>query len=310
MPQEPGRRVVTVLFLDLVGSTAIASDLGDHRWRHLLSTFLRTVRAQLKRFGGHEEDTTGDGLFATFDAPDNAIRCAEAIATTVHELGLEVRCGLHAGGVETIDGKLGGIAVHIGARVMSLGGPAEVLVTSTVRDLVAGSASGRGTCLDEFPERFPVPGVRRLPRSDRPRGREAEPSRPEGRGAAARSAEGPRDGTPGLDESRNARQVVGGQARFPAFGLFPSRTERGDDPGACRRSRRTDDGSPTTATPRPATIALALPPLAARQRSSRRAEQPYYPVVTLQISLFPKFCGQSPRGHGAGKTRVPASCDC
>ena len=142
MPQEPGRRVVTVLFLDLVGSTAIASDLGDHRWRHLLSTFLRTVRSQLKRYGGHEEDTTGDGLFATFDAPDNAIRCAEAIATSVHELGLEVRCGLHAGGVETIDGKLGGIAVHIGARVMSLGGPAEVLVTSTVRDLVAGSRIG------------------------------------------------------------------------------------------------------------------------------------------------------------------------
>jgi class 3 adenylate cyclase len=144
MPQEPGRRVVTVLFLDLVGSTAIASDLGDHRWRHLLSTFLRTVRSQLKHFGGHEEDTTGDGLFATFQAPDNAIRCAEAIATSVHEFGLEVRCGLHAGGVETIDGKLGGIAVHIGARVMSLGGPAEVLVTSTgVRE----EAPRDGQCL-------------------------------------------------------------------------------------------------------------------------------------------------------------------
>ena len=139
MPQEPRRRVVTVLFLDLVGSTAIASDLGDHRWRHLLSMFRRTVRSQLKHYGGHEEDTTGDGFFVTFGEPDNAIRCAESIAIDVHELGLEARFGLHAGGVETIDGKLGGIAVHIGARVMSLGGPSEILVTSTVRDLVAGS---------------------------------------------------------------------------------------------------------------------------------------------------------------------------
>jgi class 3 adenylate cyclase/streptogramin lyase len=139
MPQDSGRRLATVLFLDIVGSTAIASDLGDRRWRELLTRFRRTVRAELKRHGGREEDTAGDGFFATFAQPDSAIRGAGAIVAAVHDLGLEVRCGLHTGGVETIDGSLGGIAVHIAARVMSLANSTEVLVSSTVRDLVAGS---------------------------------------------------------------------------------------------------------------------------------------------------------------------------
>ena len=137
MPAE--RRLATVLFLDIVGSTHIASDLGDRRWRELLTRFRRTVRAQLKRFHGHEEDTAGDGVFATFPQPANALRAAEAIVEAVHEHGLDVRCGLHFGEAEVVEGKLGGIAVHIGARVMSVAGPAEILVTSTIRDLVAGA---------------------------------------------------------------------------------------------------------------------------------------------------------------------------
>jgi class 3 adenylate cyclase len=135
----PQRRLATALFLDIVGSTSIASDLGDRRWRDLLTKFRKLVRGELKRFDGHEEDTTGDGFFATFTHPDHAVRCAAAIASAVQSAGLEVRCGIHTGSVETIDGTLGGIAVHIASRVMSLGGPAEILVTSTVRDLLTGA---------------------------------------------------------------------------------------------------------------------------------------------------------------------------
>jgi class 3 adenylate cyclase len=133
------RRIATALFLDIVGSTAIASDLGDRRWRDLLTRFRGIVRTDLKRFGGREEGTAGDGFFATFTDPDRAVRCAAAIASDVHAAGLEIRCGIHTGGVETIDGTLGGIAVHIASRVMSLAGAAEVLVTSTVRDLIVGT---------------------------------------------------------------------------------------------------------------------------------------------------------------------------
>jgi Adenylate and Guanylate cyclase catalytic domain len=128
-----------VLFLDVVGSTQIASDLGDRRWRELLTRFRRSVRVLLKRYDGHEEDTAGDGFFATFPAPEQAVRAADAIVRAVQVHGVDVRCGVHFGECEIVDGRLAGIAVHIGSRVMSLAGPAEVLVTSTVRDLVAGS---------------------------------------------------------------------------------------------------------------------------------------------------------------------------
>jgi class 3 adenylate cyclase/streptogramin lyase len=135
------RRLATVLFIDIVGSTALATELGDARWRELLTRFRRVVRGELKRYGGHEQDTTGDGFFATFSQPAQTLRAAAAIAAAVQELGLDVRGGVHTGECEEIDGRLGGIAVHVGARVMALAGPAQVWVTSTVADLVAGSGA-------------------------------------------------------------------------------------------------------------------------------------------------------------------------
>ncbi len=142
------RRLATVLFLDIVGSTALATELGDARWREVLTRFRRLVRAELKRFGGREQDTAGDGFFATFNEPAQALRAAAEIAIAVQELGIDVRAGVHTGECEEIDGKLGGIAVHVCARVMGLAGAAEVLATSTVRELVSGSGAtfdDRGT---------------------------------------------------------------------------------------------------------------------------------------------------------------------
>jgi class 3 adenylate cyclase/streptogramin lyase len=148
VPPQARRRLATVLFLDIVGSTALAGELGDARWRELLTRFRRTVRTELKRLGGREQDTAGDGFFATFGEPAQALRAAAEIAVAVQRLGIDVRTGIHTGECEEIDGKLGGIAVHVGARVMSLAGPAEVLVTSTVTDLVSGAGAtfeDRGT---------------------------------------------------------------------------------------------------------------------------------------------------------------------
>jgi class 3 adenylate cyclase len=131
--------LATVLFTDIVGSTAKAAELGDARWRELLSQHHALIRRQLVRFRGTELDTAGDGFFASFDGPARAIRCACAITEAVKELGLEVRAGLHTGECERLNGKVGGIAVHIGARVAKEAQPSEVLVSSTVKDLVAGS---------------------------------------------------------------------------------------------------------------------------------------------------------------------------
>jgi class 3 adenylate cyclase len=136
---EPDRVLATVLFTDIVDSTARAAELGDRAWRRLLQQHHETVRSQLGRFRGKEVDTAGDGFFATFDGPARAIHCAFAIQDTVRELDLEVRAGLHTGECELVDGKAGGIAVHIGARVASLAEPGEVLVSGTVKDLVSGS---------------------------------------------------------------------------------------------------------------------------------------------------------------------------
>jgi class 3 adenylate cyclase len=134
--------LATLLFTDIVGATARAAELGDRSWRELLQQHHATVRAQLGRFRGKEIDTAGDGFFATFDGPARAISCAWAIRDSLGDLGLDVRAGLHAGECELLDEKVGGIAVHIGARVAARAEPGEVLVSSTVKDLVAGSGIG------------------------------------------------------------------------------------------------------------------------------------------------------------------------
>ena len=136
---EPDRVLATVMFTDIVGSTERAAVLGDRAWHDLLHRHHELVRRQLGQFRGKEVNTAGDGFFASFDGPARAIRCAEAIVEGVHALGLEVRAGLHTGECELIDGKVAGIAVHTGARVASHAEPGEVLVSSTVKDLVAGS---------------------------------------------------------------------------------------------------------------------------------------------------------------------------
>ena len=137
-----------MLFTDVVDSSRRAVELGDRAWRELLQRHHELVRRQLVRFRGREVDTAGDGFLASFDGPARAIRCAQAIVEGVHALGLEVRAGLHTGECELLDGKVAGIAVHTGARVASDAAPGEVLVSSTVKDLVAGSGltfEDRGT---------------------------------------------------------------------------------------------------------------------------------------------------------------------
>ena len=136
---EPDRVLATVLFTDIVGSTERASELGDRRWRELLDAHNSAVRRQLERFRGREIDTAGDGFLASFDGPARAIRCGGAAIAAVRELGLEIRAGVHTGECEVAGDGLAGIAVHIGARVAAQAGAGEVLVSSTVRDLVAGS---------------------------------------------------------------------------------------------------------------------------------------------------------------------------
>jgi class 3 adenylate cyclase len=136
---EPERVLATVLFADIVGSTERAATLGDRSWRELLEAFRARVRAVLLQFRGREIDTAGDGFLAALDGPARAVRCAGAIRDAVRPLGLEVRCGLHTGECERVGQGLAGIAVHIGARVAGLAAPGEVLVSQTVRDLVAGS---------------------------------------------------------------------------------------------------------------------------------------------------------------------------
>lgn len=131
--------LATVLFTDIVGSTARQAELGDRRWQRLIQDHHRVVRGCLARYRGRELDTAGDGFFAAFDGPARAIRCAQAITAGVGPLRIDVRAGLHTGECRMIDGKVGGLAVSIGARVTALAGPSEVIVSQTVRDLVAGS---------------------------------------------------------------------------------------------------------------------------------------------------------------------------
>jgi len=143
------RVLTTILFTDLVGSTEAASRLGDHAWTELLNRHNEAVRRELARFGGREVKTTGDGFLATFDGPARAVKCAAAVRGRLAELGLPVRCGIHTGECEMMPGDVGGLGVHIAARVMSLATPGQILVTSTVRDLTAGSGivfEDRGRC--------------------------------------------------------------------------------------------------------------------------------------------------------------------
>lgn len=136
---ETERVLATVLFTDIVNSTNHAIQLGDERWRHLLNTHHILVRKELVRFRGREIDTSGDGFFAIFEGPARAIRCACAIRDSVRGLGINIRAGLHTGECELMENNVAGIAVHLGARVMSKAGPGEVLVSGTLKDLVAGS---------------------------------------------------------------------------------------------------------------------------------------------------------------------------
>jgi class 3 adenylate cyclase/streptogramin lyase len=138
----PDRRIATVVMIDVVGSTQVAAQLGDARYRELSSRFARMVRTGLRRAGGHEEDHAGDGFFLTFPQPDRAIRFAAELADDVRDLGIEIRTGVHTGQTESQEGKTQGIAVVIGARVMSLAGPGEILVTNTTKELVTGSDFG------------------------------------------------------------------------------------------------------------------------------------------------------------------------
>jgi class 3 adenylate cyclase len=139
-PTPTSHRVLaTVLFTDIVGSTALAARIGDERWRRLLDEHDRLARRQLDRFGGREVKTVGDGILATFDGPARAVQCAAAIRDGVEELDLRIRAGLHTGEIELKSDDIAGLAVHIGARISALAGAGEVLVSSTVKDLVAGS---------------------------------------------------------------------------------------------------------------------------------------------------------------------------
>jgi pimeloyl-ACP methyl ester carboxylesterase len=145
---ETDRILATILFTDIVDSTDRAAELGDQRWRDLLESFYGVVRRELPRFRGVEVRTAGDGVLATFDGPARGVRCARSIANAVVPLGLRVRTGLHTGECEIIEDNVGGIAVHTAARVATLANPGEVLVSHTVRDLVAGSGirfESRGT---------------------------------------------------------------------------------------------------------------------------------------------------------------------
>ena len=145
---EPDRVLATVLFTDIVKSTERAAEMGDARWRGLLDNHHTVLRREIARFRGREVKTTGDGFLATFDGPARAIRCACAASDAVRELGIELRAGLHTGEIELMGEDVGGIAIHIAARVMATASASEIVVSSTVKDLVAGSGirfSDRGT---------------------------------------------------------------------------------------------------------------------------------------------------------------------
>lgn len=136
---DADRSLLTLLFTDIVGSTELAERLGDDAWEAVLARHNAIVRAQIARFRGSEVDNTGDGFFATFDAPARAIRCAAAIRSALAPLSLEIRAAVHCGECATVGGRVSGVAVHVTARMVAIAQPGEVLVSGTVRDLVSGS---------------------------------------------------------------------------------------------------------------------------------------------------------------------------
>jgi class 3 adenylate cyclase len=147
-PADPDRVLATVLFTDIVDSTRLAAEMGDRRWHRVLVEHQEVVRQQLARHRGREVKTTGDGFLASFDGPARAIRAADAIRAGLRDLGLEIRVGLHTGEIELLGEDIGGIAVHIAARVLAAAGAGEILCSRTVKDLVAGSGfafADRGT---------------------------------------------------------------------------------------------------------------------------------------------------------------------
>ena len=152
--------LVTILFTDIVESTETAARLGDDGWRELLDEHHRVVREQLERYRGHEIETAGDSFLATFDGPARAIECAQGVMESAASIGLTLRAGLHTGESEVTNDGLRGIAVHVAARTMALAEPGEILVTSTSKDLVAGSGSPCG--IAERCEMKGVPGEQQL----------------------------------------------------------------------------------------------------------------------------------------------------
>ena len=170
--------VVTVLFTDIVGSTEIADELGDRRWREVRDRHHRIIRGLLRRFGGREVDTAGDGFFATFDRPSQAVRCAAAACEGVRQIGLELRAGVHVGELEQTKVKVSVIGVHLGARIGAAAGPGEVLVSDTVRQLIRGSGivlEDRGVhALKGIPESQPLFSVAEVDGKPLPRTLETE----------------------------------------------------------------------------------------------------------------------------------------
>ena len=141
-PLDLDRTLATVLFTDIVNSTTVAGSVGDRAWKQVVADHRRRTRELVEHFRGVEVDAVGDGFFFIFDSPARAVRCAEALVQAVRPLGIEIRAGVHTGEVETVDGKAGGLAVVIGARIGALAGPSEILVSQTVRDLTTGSKLG------------------------------------------------------------------------------------------------------------------------------------------------------------------------
>jgi len=165
------RVLATVLFTDIVASTALASAMGDNAWKRLVEQHHAKIRALLCRFRGEEVDTVGDGFFATFDGPGRAVRCAQAIVRAMSRLGVEIRAGIHTGKVEAVNGKASGIAVLIGARIGALARPSEILTSQTVRELTSGS----GLVFHDAGERElkGVPGLWRISRVEQAAATEA-----------------------------------------------------------------------------------------------------------------------------------------
>ncbi|HYU56790.1 MAG TPA: adenylate/guanylate cyclase domain-containing protein, partial [Actinomycetota bacterium] len=167
--RNPDRVLATVLFTDIVGSTELAAEMGDQRWRELLDTHHARVRTELEQFNGREVKTMGDGFLATFDSPARAVLCARAIAESMTAIGVRIRAGIHTGETEIMGEDVGGIAVHIAARVAGRADPDEILVSSTVKDLVEGShiaftpKGSRALALKGIPGRWRLYAVRWQP---------------------------------------------------------------------------------------------------------------------------------------------------